>query len=64
MMACLKPSPLINYKVTLDQKRRRNASIRIGLLFVVIIRIDWYVSVYRWFSESYNSFLSVQFKSL
>ena len=33
-------SPFINYKVTLDQKRRRNASIRIDSPFVVTIRID------------------------
>ena len=45
MMARLKLSPLINYKLDLDQKRRRNASICINSPFVVTIRIDWYVSV-------------------
>ena len=48
-----------NYK-----KRRRNASMRIDSLFVVAIRIDWNVSVYRSFSESYISLLRVGFKSL
>ena len=57
-------SLLINYEVTLDQKHRRNASIRIDLLFVVTIRIDWYVSVNRSFSERYNSFSRAGFKSL
>ena len=64
MMARLKLSPLINYKVVLDQKRRRNASIRINSLFVVTIRIDWYVSIYRSFSERYNSLSSVGCKTL
>ena len=32
--------------------------------FVVTIRIDWYVSVYRPFFERYNSFSRVGFKSL
>ena len=41
MMARLELSPLINYKLDLDQKRRRNASIRINSLFVATIRIDW-----------------------
>ena len=63
MMARLKLSPLINYKVALDQKRCRNASIRIDSLFVVTIRIDWYLSVYRSFSERYNSLSRVGFKS-
>ena len=54
---------LINYKVALDQKRWRNASIRNDSLFVVTMRIDWYVSVYRSFSERYNSFSCVGFKS-
>ena len=58
MMARLKVSPLINYKVALDQKRIRNDS-----LFVVTIRIDWYVSVCRSFSERYNSLSRVGFKS-
>ena len=61
MMARLELSPLINYKFDLDQKRRRNASIRINSLFV---RIDWYVGVYRSFSERYNSLSSVGFKTL
>ena len=64
MMAGLKLSLLINYKVTLDQKHRRNASIRNDSLFVVAIRINWYVSVNRSFSERYNSFSRVGFKSL
>ena len=64
MMARLELSPLINYKLDLDQKRRRNASIRINSLFVATIRIDWYVSVYRSFSERYNSLSSVGFKTL
>ena len=55
---------LINCKLDLDQKRRRNASIRINSLFVVTIRIVWYVSVYRSFSERYNSLSSVGFKTL
>ena len=53
---------LINYKVALDQKRCRNASIRNDSLFVVTMRIDWYVSVYRSFSERYNSLSCVGFK--
>ena len=56
-------SPLINYKLDLDQKRRRNASIRINSFFVVTIRIDWYVSVYRSFSELYNSSDSKRFNA-
>ena len=64
MMACLKLSPFINYKVAWDQKRCRNASIRIDSLFIVTIRIDLYVSVYRSFSERYNSLSRVGFKSL
>ena len=64
MMALLFLSLLINYTVTLDQKHRRNASIRINSLFVVTIRIDWYVSVNRSFSERYISFSRVGFKSL
>ena len=64
MMARLKLSPLISCKVSLDQKRRRNASIRIDSLFVVTIHVDWYVSVYRLFSERYNSLSCVRFKSL
>ena len=56
-------SPLINFKVALDQKRCRNASIRHDSLFVVTIRIDWYVSVYRSFSERYSSLSRVGFKS-
>ena len=64
MMARLKLSPLINYKLDLDQKRRRNDSICINSLFVVTIRIDWYVSVYRSFSKRYNSPSSVEFKTL
>ena len=63
-MSRLQLSPLINYKLDLDQNRRRNASIRINSLFVVTIRIDWYVSVYRSFSERYNSLSSVGFKTL
>ena len=54
----------LNYTVTLDQKHRRNASICIDSLFVVTIRIDWYVSVNRSFSERYNSFSRVGLKSL
>ena len=42
----------------------RNASIRINLLFVVTIRINWYVSVNRSFSERFNSFSCVGYKSL
>ena len=42
----------INYKVALNQKRRRNASMRIDSLFVVTIRIDWYVSVYPMFPNA------------
>ena len=64
MKARLQLSPLINCKLDLDQKRLRNASIRTNWLFVVTIRIDWYVSVYRSFSERYNSLLSVGFKTL
>ena len=64
MMARLWLSVLINNKVALDQKRSRNASIRIDSLFEVTIRIDWYVSVYLSFSEGYNSFSRVGFKSL
>ena len=64
MMAHLYLSLLINYKLDLDQKRRRIASIGINLLFVVTIRIDWYVRVYRSFSERYNSLSSVGFKTL
>ena len=63
-MALLFFSFLINYTVTLDQKHRRNASNHIDSLFVVTIRIDWYVSVNRLFSERYNSFSRVSFKSL
>ena len=63
MMARLKVSPLINYKVALDQKRCRNVSIRNDSLFVVTIRIDWYVSVCRSFSQRYNSLSHVGFKS-
>ena len=63
MMARLKVSPLINYNVALDQKRCRNASMRNDSLFVVTIRIDWYVSVCRSFSERYNSLSRVGFKS-
>ena len=57
-------SPLINCKLDLDQKRRRNASIRINSLFVVTLHIDWYVSVNRSFSKRYNSLSSVGFKTL
>ena len=57
-------SPLINYKVTWDQKRRRNASIRNDSLFEVTLRIDCYGRVYRSFSKRYNSFSRVGFKSL
>ena len=64
MIAGLKFSPLINYKVALDQKRRRNASIRIDSHFIVTIRTDWYVSVHRPFSEICNSLSRVGFKSL
>ena len=64
LIALSLPPPPINYKLDLDQKRRRNASIRINSLFVVTIRIDWYVSVYRSFSERYNSLSSVGFNTL
>ena len=57
-------SLLINYKLDLDQKRRRNASIRINSLFVVTIGFDWYVSAYRSFSERYIALSSVGFKTL
>ena len=50
--------------MALDQKRRRHASISIDSLFVVTVRIGWYVSVYRSFSERHNSLLRVGFKSL
>ena len=49
--------------MALDQKRCRNASIRNNSPFVVTIRIDWYVSVYRSFSERYNSLSRVGLKS-
>ena len=64
MIARLLLSLLINYKVTLDQKHHRNASIRIDSLFVVTIRINCYVRVNRSFSERYNSFSRVRYKSL
>ena len=65
MMAAYSSLPSSTISWILDQKRRRNDSICIISLFVVtIIRIDWYVSVYRSFSERYNSPSSVEFKTL